>query len=180
MYNTKFPLFLLVIFIFSSTIIFSQTSANSNANVKVNIKKGLSIDNVGSGELDFGEYLTGVADDNLSIAPSAGVSFEVLGHPGKNISIDYDDKVTLDNDDWVTTQGGGTNGSLIFTANVEHTGGSSTYGTGGTAVSDNGTVGLVNDTGVGKLYLWLGGNIPVTATTAQGEYTGAFTITVAY
>lgn len=62
---------------------------------------------------------------------------------------------------------------------MEHTGNNASAGS-GTAIVDGADISLVNSSGVGKLYLWLGGSIPVTPSAEQGDYTGDFSITEAY
>lgn len=167
-----------VIFIllgFTSTLL-AQSSANASATVTAQLKKGLSITGP-AGALDFGEIILTGSAQTPTIAVGSGVRFDVTGHPNKNITITFSG-INLNNDAWVLANGG-TNATLAFTPSVEHTGNSSTYTT-GTAVSSGGTVALVNTTGDGKLYLWLGGELAVGTSQAHGDYTGSFTMNVAY
>ena len=174
--RTTFKLsFLLTLFAFS-TAIFAQSSANASATVTASLKKGLSISNF-SGDLAFGEIILNGSVQTPTIAPGSGVRFDVVGHPNKNITITFAG-INLTNNAWVIINGG-TNGTLAFTPTVHHTGSSSTYTT-GTVVTSGGTVALVNVSGDGKLYLWLGGSLAVGASQAHGDYTGSFTMNVAY
>jgi hypothetical protein len=158
------------------TTLLAQSSANASATVTANLKKGLSISNF-TGDLDFGEIILTGSAQTPSKNPSDGVRFDVTGHPNKNITITFSG-LNLNNDAWVIANGG-TNGTLAFTPSVEHTGNSSTYVT-GTAVTSGQTVTLVNTTGNGRLYLWLGGSLAVGASQPHGDYTGSFTMNVAY
>lgn len=161
-----------------SATLFAQSSASASANVTAQLKKGLSITNL-SGDLNFGEIIVASSAQTPFIAPASGVRFEVSGHPSKNVTINFSG-VTLNNNEWVTAFGG-TNGTLLFTPSVEHTGGSSTY-SGAASVSDGNSVALVHlaGSGTGYLYLWLGGSLAIAADQPQGDYTGTFTMTVAY
>ncbi len=128
----------------------------------------------------FGEIIATGATQNPSIGPAAGANFQVIGHKGKSVSVTFAN-ANLTNNAWVTSNGG-TNASLAFTPNVQQTGGSSTY-TGPTAVTSGGSVSLANVTpqdGTGTLYLWVGGALNIAANQANGDYTGTFSVTVAY
>ncbi len=164
-----------LLFALSSTLL-AQSSANASATVTANLKKGLSISNF-SGDLAFGEIILNGSAQTPTINQSAGVRFDVLGHPNKNITITFSG-INLNNNAWVTTNGG-TNATLAFTPTVAHTGNSSTYVT-GTIVTSGNSVPLVNTTGDGRLYLWLGGSLAVGASQPHGDYTGSFTMNVAY
>lgn len=159
-----------------SAPIFAQSSASANATVTANLKKGLSISQVG-GSLAYGEIILTGSAQTPAITPEDGVSFLVIGHPNKDITVTFS-SVTLDNDAWVTANGG-SNGTMTFTPEVEHTGENSTY-TGATAVTSGNAYTLVNVSGNGNLYLWTGGEIGIGAAQAHGDYTGTFTMSVAY
>ena len=167
---------IVLFFIGFSTTLLAQSSANASATVTAQLKKGLSITGPG-GALDFGEIILNGSAQTPTIAVSSGVRFDVVGHPNKNITITFSG-MNLTNNAWVTANGG-TNATLAFTPSVSHTGNSSTYVT-GTVVTSGGTVALVNTSGDGKLYLWLGGSLAVGASQAHGDYTGSFTMNVAY
>lgn len=174
--RTTFKLsFLLTLFAFSNAI-FAQSSANASATVTANLKKGLSISNF-SGELAFGEIILNGSAQTPTINQSSGIRFDVVGHPNKNITITFAG-INLTNNAWVIANGG-TNGTLAFTPTMAHTGNSTNYVT-GTVVSSGNSVPLVNTTGDGRLYLWLGGSLAVGASQPHGDYTGSFTLNVAY
>jgi hypothetical protein len=165
----------LTVLSFSSTLM-AQSSASASATVTANLKKGLSISNF-TGALNFGDIILTGSAQTPTVAPGSGVRFDVTGHPNKNITITFAG-ISLDNDAWVLANGG-TNGTLAFTPTVHHTGNSSTYAA-GTAVTSGNVVALVNTTGDGRLYLWLGGSLAVGASQPHGDYTGSFTMNVAY
>ncbi len=180
MYTKKNLLFFLTILFFSTSSIFAQLSATSSAAVKVSLKKGLTISNVG-GSLDFNEVvLTGVAT-NPSIAPASGAQFLITGAPNKNVYLTYGD-LTFDNSVWQTSNANGTLDDLKFTPDVFETGSTNAFSGAANAMPSGITSAkpLVNDAGVGKLYLWVGGSIDIAADQAGGEYAGTFSITVAY
>jgi hypothetical protein len=166
----------LIVFLGLSSIMFAQSSANASATVTANLIKGLSISNF-TGDLTFGEVILTGSAQTPSIASGSGVRFDVSGHPNRNVTVTFSG-INLNNDAWVLLNGG-TNGTIAFTPSVEHTGNSATYTT-GIVVTSGSTAQLVNTTGTGLLYLWLGGSLAVGATQPQGDYTGTFTMNVAY
>lgn len=167
--------FLLIIFLLLSSSIFAQSSANASANVAVQLTRGLSITNTG-GSLDFGEIIhNGAATP--SITPENGATFEVLGHPNRAVTVSWTDP-SLDNDAWVISNGG-TNGTILFTADVEENGKTSTYA-GATVVVNGNNYTVENDVGTGKLYLWVGGQLTIGGGQALGNYVGSVQIDVAY
>ncbi len=176
MKNTKIFFIAVSLMFFLGANLFAQSNASANAEVKVQLKKGLAIQNL-DGDLDFGEIVLTGSAVNQTITPDNGVRFLVTGHPGKDVTVTFSD-VTLTNNAWVSANGGN-NDVLQFTANVDETGGNSTY-TSANNVNSGDIIPLVNNSGVGNLYLWLGGTIAIRADQEQGDYTGTFTMTVAY
>ena len=174
--NSALKFGIIIIFLGLSTTLFAQSSANASSTVTANLKKGLSISNF-TGDLAFGEIILNGSAQTPTITPGSGVGFDVTGHPNKNTTITFAG-INLTNNAWVIINGG-TNATLAFTPTVHHTGSSSTYTT-GTVVTSGGTVALVNVSGDGKLYLWLGGSLAVGASQPHGDYTGSFTMNVAY
>lgn len=169
----------LLTFLFATVFtfsVFAQSTANSSATVTASLIKGLSISQVG-GNLDFGEIMLTGSVQTPTIASNNGASFKVIGHPGKSITVTFG-TVSLTNDAWVTANGG-TNASLLFTPSVSQTGSSSSY-TGPSAVTSGNVVPLVNVSGDGNLYVWVGGSLAIASSQAQGDYTGTFTLSVAY
>jgi hypothetical protein len=170
---------LLVMSAILTSSIFAQSNASATSTIKAQLKKGLSISNL-NGNLDFGEIVVTASAQNPNIANASGVEFEVVGHPAKNITITFAG-INLTNNAWVTANGG-TNSTIAFTPSVESTGGSITYAS-PASVSSGNVIPLVATSpvsGLGKLYLWLGGSLAIASGQAQGDYTGTFTMTVAY
>ncbi|MCX7610076.1 MAG: DUF4402 domain-containing protein [Ignavibacterium sp.] len=159
-----------------SSFIYAQSSASATATVLAQLKKGLSVSLIG-GNLNFGEIILNGSPQTPSIAPASGANFRIIGHPNKNVVISFSN-VTLDNNAWVSSNGG-SNGTMVFTPVVKHTGSSSTYSSASDVVSGN-SYNLVNVTGDGYLYLWVGGSLSIAANQPHGDYTGTFSITVAY
>jgi len=166
----------LVIFASLSSSVFAQSFASLDEPVLIQIKKGLSISKLG-GDLNFGEYVLSANNETINKSNEEGINFEVTGHPGRAVTINFAD-VTLSNNAWVSANSG-TAGNLTFLPEVESTGANNAY-SGASTVTTGGSVNLVNDAGLGKLYLWVGGNIEVTNSTNQGDYVGTFTLSVAY
>ncbi len=155
---------------------YAQSSASATATVLAQLKKGLSVSLIG-GNLNFGEIILNGSPQSPSISPSSGANFRIMGHPNKNIVISFS-SVTLDNTSWVSTNGG-TNGTMVFSPVVKHTGSSTTYQS-PTDVTSGNSYTLVNVSGDGYLYLWVGGSLSIAANQPHGDYTGTFSITVAY
>ena len=165
----------LVTLLFSSNL-FAQSAT---ATVSIRISKALAISNVG-GSLDFGDLLESGTGSNPSITQAAGANFLVTGHPNRAVTINYSD-VTLTNDAWNSTNSfTGNDATILFSADMNHTGSSSTW-VAGTPVSTGGdSHNLVNVTGTGTLYLWVGGSLAIAANQNIGDYTGTLTVSVAY
>lgn len=162
-----------------ATLIFSSNifAQSATAPVTINLKKALGITNEG-GNLTFGDLLVTGTAQAPSIANGSGVRFLVTGHPGKDVTISFD-VVTLDNDQWVSDNGGSGNGTMDFTPTMDETGSSQSYAA-GSAVTTGNTFPLVNLTGTGNLNLWVGGSIAVGANQAHGDYEGTLTVSVSY
>jgi hypothetical protein len=155
---------------------YAQSSASATATVLAQLKKGLSISLV-VGNLDFGEIILNGSPQTPTINASAGANLRIIGHPNKNVVITFSN-VTLDNNAWVSSNGG-TNGTMVFAPVVKQTGSSSTYQSPSDVTSGN-SYSLVNVSGDGYLYFWVGGSLLIAANQPHGDYTGNFNITVAY
>jgi hypothetical protein len=163
---------------FLSTSSFAQLSAS--ADVLISLIKGLSIQNQGGSNIDFGEVIVTSSAQTPQVTPSNGAHFLVTGHPGKNVTISFSN-VTLSNSAWVSTYNAGSSSTMTFVPSMEETGKEGTYSSGTpSSVSSGNSVALVNDHGIGYLNLWVGGSITVAADQDQGDYVGDFTVTVAY
>ncbi len=163
------------ILLFSFTT-FAQNTASADATVSTKITKGLAIANIG-GSLDFGTILMTGSAQNPSITTQSGANFEVTGHPNKDVTVDFS-SVDLDNNAWASPLSAPT-GTITFTPTVEETGTSSTYSSPNIVTTGN-TITLNNVNGTGTLYLWVGGALGIAANQPAGDYTGTFTVTVAY
>jgi len=160
-----------------STNLFAQSAT---APVSLRISKALAISNIG-GSLVFLPVLESGSGSTETITQANGANFRVTGHPNRAVTITYAD-VTLTNNQWNTDNSmpAGNNASMTFEADMNHTGSSSTWAA-GTSVSTGGdTHNLVNVTGTGTLYLWVGGDVDVAAGQNIGDYVGTLTVSVAY
>lgn len=172
---TKIVLF----FLFVPSFIYSQIGSTTfDIPISISITSSLSISRI-SGDLDFGEVLSTASTQTLSRDPEFGVLFEVRGLFRERITVDYSNNVVLDNHNWVSFNGSGIEDDLTFTPNVRHTGRRSTY-LNPRNLSDGRRIRLRNDNGVGKLFIWVGGDLEVNPNQNAGEYEGTFNITVAY
>lgn len=159
MYLKKY-LIVLAVLIFASSSLFAQASAN--APVTLSVKPSLSIA-IDGGDLDFGQVLT-TAAGNETLTPEEGVKFKVDGHKTGTVDVTFGN-VTLTSLE---------SNNLQFSPNVVTTGSSSSY-SGATPLNSGGSASIVG----GTVYIWVGGSINATSAPA-GDYTGTFTLSVAY
>ncbi len=168
----------IVLLILISTIeLFAQSSFTVNSQISISLSNGLSINKVG-GDLDYGDIIYTGNRQTLTRTPDLGVEFEVTGYRRNLVSVTFPNNIDLDNNDWVSNNGG-TNGTIRFTPTVRHTFGNINY-VGSRVVRSGRTYRLSNDSPSGKLYLWLGGRLVVNRNQPYGDYQGTFTITVEY
>ena len=114
---------------------------------------------------------------NPAITPDNGAVFEVLGHPNRDVTVTFVN-ATLTNNAWAIPLGSPTD-NLTFTPDVDETQENAVYG-GAVAVTSGDAVTCNNVAGTGTLYLWAGGSIAIGAAQEPGDYTGTFTMSVAY
>lgn len=163
---------------FFQSMIFSQgNSSQSSINVSVSIVSGLAINTL-KNNIDFGSVIQSNSDQYLSESPEFGAKFEVLGETRKRVIINYSSNVVLSNSNWVTSFGGNTS-TIEFTSSVQHTRRNQNY-VNPRNLRNGRTIRLRNSNGVGKLYIWVGGDIHVLPNQEIGDYEGTFNITVAY
>lgn len=160
MYAKKY-LLVLAALIFSTSVMFAQSSNNASSLVQISLKKGLTITNL-TGALQFDEAV--VTSSAQVKSPTNVVRFLVSGHNGAQVSVGFPSSLDLIN---------GPN-SLTFTPSVTQTGESDSP-IGGSTVLASEPLGLN-----GELNLWLSGSIAVPADAPAGIYAGSLTITVAY
>lgn len=169
MYKAKKVIILLAVLVFSTSSLFAQLGAvSADAAVNISVKPALTISNL-DGPLNFSDVLFGESVDPV-ITPNDGVRFQVQGHNTGAVVVTYGNTTLWDISN--------TN-SLTFTPDVATTLGNSNWGSGGTPVGNSSPVSMTDNSGVGEAYLWLGGKITI-AGAPVGDYTGTFTLTVAY
>lgn len=145
-----------------------QTASNT-ASGSVNVILPISISSIG-GSLNFGEILLTGSSTVYQILPAQGQYFHITGHPGRSISIIFN-QVSLSNAIWVSLNGG-TIGNLLFTAVVVNNQNQP-------IISGN-FYPLVTNGSTGILDIRVGGSISVSANQPHGDYVGTFTISVSY
>ena len=166
MYRSKKVLMLLTVLIFSASSLFGQLgSATESADVLIKIKPSLSL--AVQGSIDFGQTSTAGTE---VVTPDKGARFQVLGHDTGDIIVSFANAI-LSN----------LNGDILtFTPDVVYTGASNTYVAGTSHTSGNPVTMVDSDNdGTGEVFLFVGGDIEA-AGAPQGDYTGSFSLTVAY
>lgn len=150
--------------LFSSNV-FAQDFANASTPVTISLIKGLSM-SVEDGSISFTEGVAGRSETiSVSAGTASGAMFKVMGHEGRDVTLDFTN----------TPLSNGVS-SLTFEPAVEYTT-TSSY-SGASTRADNTTVALHNTNG--DAYLWVGGSIDVDGSETAGNYTGSFTLSVAY
>ena len=145
-----------------------QTASNT-ASGSVNIILPISITSLG-GNLDFGEILLTGSSTVYQLLPAQGQYFQIMGHPGRSISIIFN-QVDLSNAIWVSMNGG-TVGNLIFNPVV--------INNQNEPIISGNFYPLINNGSMGILDVRVGGSISVSANQPHGDYIGTFTISVSY
>jgi hypothetical protein len=161
-----------------SNFTFAQSTGTSNAPIGISIIQALTITNA-AGNLQFPEIIMNGTVQTKSITNANGVRFLVTGRPNRNITVTYDATDVLNNNAYVTANGG-TQGTMTFITNTaDQTGKVITY-TNPVALTSGSTLPLVNDVGLGKMNIWVGGSISCSTTQPNGDYVGTFNISVTY
>ncbi len=157
-------IFLSVNFVYSQTVISSQ-NATASAYLVVPLSIAATI-----GDLDFGNILLAGSPIKTTIAPRDGKLFVVSGHPNRRVTFTFED-VLLDNANWVVSSGGVVD-NLTFVPKVilEN----------GRRVKNGKSKKLRLNGSIGKLNVWVGGSIKISADQEVGEYVGRFTLSVNY
>jgi len=153
---------------------------STTATASLTVLRGVSISLTGSNSLAFGDIYAQPNSQTRTITNQLGQQFLVQGNPGTNVIINYSSSSTLNNALWVL-QNGGTQGTISYTANPlpVQTLANSTY-TNPVTVNNGSSVVLTNSGGIGKLYIWVGGQITINANQPVGDYIGYFNINVSY
>ena len=168
----------LAILLSLSSFVFAQSTGTTTSPIGISIINALSITNA-SGSLMFPEIIMNGTVQTKSITNANGVRFLITGRPNRNVTVTYDATDIVNNNAYVTANGG-TQGTMSFITNTaDQTGKSITYTT-PTAITSGATLPLVNDLGLGKLNLWVGGAISTSTTQPNGDYVGTFNVSVTY
>jgi hypothetical protein len=157
---------------------FAQQDDNADANTSIEVLAALSLTN--NADIDFGQVFNNgpqtatldprdgsVTGNSPQGNPTVG-KFTASGQDGEKIDVTFSD-ATLN----------GTGSDLTFTPDVY----GSTTDEGATATTSGSEVtsgSSVTMSASGDYYFWVGGQIPISDGQQQGEYTGTFTLNVAY
>lgn len=161
-------LFIAILFVVFSFAAMGQT-ASTTASGTVNIIQPLSITSTG-GNLDFGDIILTGSTTTYQIFPTQGQYFQIMGHPGRSISIIFN-SINLSNAIWVGLNGG-TVGNLLFIPVVVNSQNEP-------ITSGNFYPLLVNGM-MGILDIRVGGSISIMTNQPHGDYIGTFTVSVSY
>ncbi len=145
-----------------SSNIFAQRSNSASANVTISIYKGLSITNNAT-SIAFPYTLQG---ENASLDPKAGegAKFTIGGSAGRSVTLTYSSSINLTSSDGA---------DLPFTTDL--VGNSSDNAA--TATVPVGDVVTLNSSG--DYYIYVGGSVSPDGT-HEGDYSGSFTLDIAY
>jgi len=157
----------ILVCVFSSGAI--GQSASTNASGRVNIIAPISITST-SGNLDFGDVILIGSAANYQIAPAEGKFFHILGHPGRSVSIIFN-QINLSNAIWVGLNGGNV-GTLVFTPVVVNSQNEPIISGNFYPLIINGSIGILD--------IRVGGSINVSANQPHGDYIGTITVSVSY
>jgi hypothetical protein len=161
-----------------NSLIFGQSSGNSNVNITTTLVRGLTLTTYGSNTLDFGEIVVTGSSQTVQISNEDGQVFHATGHPWRTVILSYSTSITLNNNAWVAVNGG-TQSTLTFTSNIADGYYEPTYVSNPVPTGTEGY--LVPDvSGVGQGYLWIGGEITIDANQAPGNYIGQLSVSIAY
>jgi spore coat protein U-like protein len=151
---------------------YGQNRGNLDIPINISLIKGINLTAI-KGDLDFGEIVLNHASTKMVKTPNDGLLIEVNGNPGRNVFVDYSNSPLF-------KQGEESNeeGSLDFNPNLLASETSTTNNT--TLLNSNSSLTLKNSNGLGKHYLWIGGEIDVDANSSHGSYQGTLTLTVSY
>lgn len=159
----------------------SSIMVSKTVNVTATIIREVSVSTTGANTLNFGEFYATSSTQTSSITNQNGQKFIVSGNWGSNVIVTYASTVTLNNSAWILQNGGGTSGSMTFSLSPlpVHTLANSTY-TSPVTLNSGSSVILTNSCGIGTLYIWIGGQLTISANQPAGEYIGTFSLNVSY
>jgi hypothetical protein len=164
-YKNIIFLFFVILSTINSQTVWSSQNALATAYLVVPLSITASV-----GDLDFGEIILTGSPTSINITPRDGKLFVVTGHPNRNVTFTFNN-VTLDNNAWASTSGGNVD-NLTFIPSVQLDD--------GTLLNNGDSKQLILDGNIGKLNVWVGGRIDISATQEVGDYIGQFTLIVNY
>jgi hypothetical protein len=167
----KWITILLLSNILITSFILGQSGETASANISITIVKPLQIDQI-KGDLSFGEFVLGSVSTKLAKTPNDGILFEVSGHEGRNVVIDYQNAI-------LNNQNISENSTIQFRPEINTTFNSQNYSN-ATSVAKGSSYQLANNNGDGILYLWVGGEMDIDSKLPSGNYSGEFAVTVSY
>ena len=176
MMKYRYILFFLFLFLCIITNSYAQHNPQASSIVRVSLVKGIQLDQI-SGNLDFGEIIQPTSQTTIRKSPDNGVVFLLNSHPNKNVSVQYSSS-TLSNSTWVNENGGNTS-SLTFNPEVVHTGSNSVFQNPVEMISGN-SYSPANAGSIALMNIWVGGSLQIVPNQSHGDYSGTFTIMLAY
>lgn len=146
--------------------LYAQMSASANATVTATVVSSLSLSN--TAPLSFGTILTPAAATTSTVAPTStnAAAFTASGTANTKITVSWSTPSPL------------TSGSNNIGVNSVSVAGLDTSAQGSQTGLTSGQ--QVTLSGSGNYYFWVGGTIALSANQPTGNYTGTFTLNVAY
>lgn len=163
---------LFIIFICSGLT--AQNRINASVSISVSLIKGLSL-NMLKSNLDFGEIILSPMMNKITKDAKDGILFEVAGDPGKSVTINFS-PIRLSNSDWAKNFGN-PESQIDFIPNVFVSQSSDLSKT--QSIFSGSAVNLSKEND-GKLYVGIGGDLNLPNNQLFGDYSGNFSLTVAY
>lgn len=140
---------------------------SGNINAVANVFQPITV--TGARTLDFGNVFPGV-NKTIAIADATSGRFDLTGQASANLNVSFTLPATLDDGLGATMPIGTWTGC--------HAGTNSTAGC--TTFTPSGAATATAFSGLGALFVWVGGTVSPAANQTAGTYTGVVTLTAAY
>lgn len=161
--------FSLLVFIFSTSNLYSQNNEQINIPVQASLKRGISVSSENN-VLDFGEIVLSNSQQFFTKSPEEGVKFKIISHPEKPVLIDFNTINLINNQN----QSG-----PVFIPKIVHTGLNTDF-VNPIEIQSGVYYQPQNQNGEGILNVWVGGSLIVNQSNLHGDYSGALVISIAY
>ncbi|GEM_PF-1872308 len=154
--------------------VFSQNHSIASVSISAKLIYGIQIEKI-QNDLNFGEIILPVTNQNIEINPSNGIRFKIKSNPNKFVFINYYD-IILNKE---SPQSLSTNDQILFVPLVISTGAFENYINPIQVISGN-AYEAENVNGLGLLNIWLGGKLNLTSQNSAGNFSGTFVLNISY